>query len=251
MTFSSRYISKPFSKPSKPPVELSKADVISLMDPSYRFPHHQSFEPVKAHVDSRGQPHDPDFRDFPVLPGKSKHRRSPFAGLRSQWDDEVDEDYEQEDGAEEIPIPHQRRSRRQSFNVAGQYDSSLPSVDPSYHYSDNPHASSSSTSVSSDTSSLSSYTRRFLGHHHPVDRLRSFDFLDWYYQYDPDYHYEEPVQIATNEEFIREPAVAGELQAQQATPMSYAERIQERWEKSRFGDTFKRKSSKLSTVSYP
>ncbi|KAJ3794751.1 hypothetical protein GGU11DRAFT_747695 [Lentinula aff. detonsa] len=249
MPFGSRHFSSPFHhlKSSRHSKELEKADITRLMDPSYCLPHHHLSQPVATHVDSKGQMHDPDFRCFPVFStGRSRRRRSPFASSRSPWDEGVDEADEEDE-----EMPTQRHNRRQSPRLSRQHDSASTSVDYSHHHVnsyDSP--SSSSSSLSSDSSSISSFTDK-IHRYNSVAKIRSFDFVDWYYHYDPDYTYEEPIAIQMNEEYISESDLAENIRAKQATPLNYSHTMKQRWMKRRFGDAFKRKHSNLSTVTYP
>ncbi|KAJ3785718.1 hypothetical protein GGU10DRAFT_421933 [Lentinula aff. detonsa] len=251
MPFGSRHFSSPFHlKSSRHSKELEKADISRLMDPSYCLPHHHLSNPVTAHVDSKGQMHDPDFRRFPVFStGRSRRRRSPFASSRSPWDEDVDEADEEDEEDEEMST--QLHNRRQSPRLSLQHDSASTSVDYSYHHV-NSYASPSpsSSSLSSDSSSISSFTDKFY-RYNPVAKIRSFDFVDWYYQYDSDYTYEQPVAIQINEEYISESDLAEKIRAKQATPFNHGHSMKQRWTKSRFGDAFKRKHSNLSNVTYP
>ncbi|KAJ3993790.1 hypothetical protein F5050DRAFT_1714213 [Lentinula boryana] len=243
MPFGSRHFSSPFHlKSSRHSKELENADITRLMDPSYCLPYHHLSQPVTAHVDSKGQMHDPDFRNFPIFSaGRSRRGRSPFASTISPWDEDVDEEDEE--------ISTQRHNPRQSPQLSRQHDSAFTSIDPSYHHT-NSYASSSSSSLSSDSSSISSFSNK-IHRYSPVAKIRSFDFVNWYYQYDSDYTYEEPVAIQVNEEYISKSDLAEKIWAKQATPLNYCHMMKQRWTKSRFGDAFKRKHSTLSTVTYP
>ncbi|KAJ4487569.1 hypothetical protein J3R30DRAFT_3695128 [Lentinula aciculospora] len=236
MSSNSHTIHSPFrSKPSNHSIEPGKADVVRLLDPSYCLPHSPS-EPVKAYVDSKGQMHDPDFRQFPVCSSKkASSGRSPFASGGTQWVEEVAPDNKEE----ETPHQHHRNSTR----FSRRHDSGPPSTNTPYNISS--YASSSSSSLSSDSSSSKNVFQ-----HHSISKIRSFDLMDWYYPYDSHYTCEDPIEVQMIEEYIPEPDFT-EHTCAQALPLSYCQRIKERWARNRLGDAFKRKQSKLSTVSYP